>query len=41
VKLYAAAETRLDRRAQLWLWAIAVSGIFAMVVVSGLVRWPF
>jgi len=39
--LYGVAVTRLDRRAQLWLWAIAVSGIFAMVVASGLVRWPF
>lgn len=39
--LYGVAATRLDRRAQLWLWAIGVSGIFALVVVSGLVRWPF
>jgi hypothetical protein len=39
--LYAVAETRLDRRAQLWLWALAAIGIFAMVLVSGLVRWPF
>ena len=39
--LYGVAVTRLDRRAQLWVWAIAVSGIFAMVVASGLVRWPF
>jgi hypothetical protein len=41
VKLYAVAETRLDRRAQLWLWGLAAIGIFAMVLVSGLVRWPF
>jgi len=39
--LYGVAVARLDRRAELWLWAIAVSGIFAMVVASGLVRWPF
>jgi hypothetical protein len=39
--LYGVAVARLDRRAQLWLWAIAVSGIFAIVVASGLVRWPF
>ena len=39
--LYGVAVTRLDRRAQLWLWGLAVLGIFAMVLVSGLVRWPF
>ena len=39
--LYGVAVTQLERRAQLWLWAIGVSGIFAMVVASGLVRWPF
>ena len=39
--LYGVAVTRLDRRAQHWLWAIAVSAIFAMAVASGLVRWPF
>ena len=41
VKLYAVAETRLDRRAQLWMWGLAALGIFAMALVSGLVRWPF
>jgi len=39
--LYAVAETRLDRRAHLWLWGLAALGIFAMTLVSGLVRWPF
>jgi len=39
--LYGRASTRLERRAQLWMWAIGISGIFAMVVASGLVRWPF
>ena len=41
VALYGVAETRLDRRAQLWLFGIAVFGIFTMALVSGLVRWPF
>ena len=36
--LYAVAETRLDRRAHLWLWGLAALGIFAMTLVSGLVR---
>ena len=39
--LYGVAVTRLDRRAQLWLWGLAAIGIFAMALVSGLVRWPF
>ncbi len=39
--LYAVAVTRLDRRAHLWLWGLAALGIFAMTLVSGLVRWPF
>ncbi|MGB5198383.1 MAG: hypothetical protein WBR56_00620 [Sedimenticolaceae bacterium] len=39
--LYGVAVTRLDRRAQLWLWGLAALGIFAMALVSGLVRWPF
>ena len=39
--LYGVAVTRLDRRAQLWLWGLAAFGIFAMALVSGLVRWPF
>ena len=39
--LYGVAVTRLDRRAHLWLWALAALGIFAMALVSGLVRWPF
>jgi hypothetical protein len=39
--LYAVAETRLDRRAQLWLLGMAAFGIFTMALVSGLVRWPF
>ena len=39
--LYAVAETRLDRRAHLWLWGLGALGIFAMTLVSGLVRWPF
>jgi len=39
--LYAVAVTRLDRRAQLWLWGLAAFGIFTMALVSGLVRWPF
>ena len=39
--LYGVAVTRLDRRAELWLWAIGISGIVAMVAASGLVRWPF
>ena len=41
VDLYAATETRLDRRAQLWLWGLAAFGLFIMALVSGLVRWPF
>ena len=41
VKLYAAAETRLDRRAQLWLFGIAALGILIMALASGLVGWPF
>jgi hypothetical protein len=39
--LYGVAVTRLDRRAQLWMWGLAALGIFAMALVSGLVRWPF
>jgi len=39
--LYGVAVTRFDRRAQLWLWGLAALGIFAMALVSGLVRWPF
>jgi len=39
--LYGAAVTQLERRAVLWLCAIGVFGMVAMVVASGLVRWPF
>jgi hypothetical protein len=39
--LYGVAVTRLDRRAHLWLWVLAAIGIFSMVLISGLVRWPF
>ena len=39
--LYAVAETRLDRRAQLWLFGIAAFGILIMALASGLVGWPF
>ena len=41
VKLYAVAETRLDRRAQLWLFGIAALGILIMALASGLVGWHF
>jgi len=41
VKLYAVAETRLDRRAQQWLWGLAALGILIMALASGLVGWPF
>jgi len=41
VKLYAVAETRLDRRAQQWLFGIAALGILIMALASGLVGWPF
>jgi hypothetical protein len=41
VDLYGVAETRLDRRAQLWLLGIAAIGILIMALASGLVGWPF
>lgn len=39
--LYGVAETRLDRRAQQWLFGIAALGILIMALASGLVGWPF